>query len=187
MFFFVWFAKKVTSLLKTSAGCPRNISCSMCLSAWMLPCLVLVDLSWAVLSCCTLSHWVVFEEVLLTKLEVLPTLTVQGNSLLNVMGQEHLWLDCWLPSLPVDDDDVALNVLGCRADIRNKLWPVRVHGSLLLYSHRNHRLIRTGSPGRPPQLSHSSWTLNLPVSTSRLQVGLQLIIIIRWKRVPDQL
>ena len=29
----------------------------------------------------------------------------------------------------------------------------------LLYVHRNHRLIRDGSPGRPPRFSHSSWTL----------------------------
>ena len=42
----------------------------------------------------------------------------------------------------------------------NKLWPVRVHGSMLLYVHRNRRLIRGGSPGRPPWLSHSSWTLH---------------------------
>ena len=31
----------------------------------------------------------------------------------------------------------------------------------LLYVHRNRRLIRDGSPGRPPRLSHSSWALNL--------------------------
>ena len=29
----------------------------------------------------------------------------------------------------------------------------------LLYGHRNRRLIRDGSPGRPPRLSHSSWAL----------------------------
>ena len=27
---------------------------------------------------------------------------------------------------------------------------------VLLYDHRNRRLIRDGSPGQPPQLSHSS-------------------------------
>ena len=27
---------------------------------------------------------------------------------------------------------------------------------VLLYVHRNRRLIRNGSPGRPPRLSHSS-------------------------------
>ena len=30
---------------------------------------------------------------------------------------------------------------------------------MLLYVHRNHRLFRDGSPGRPPWLSHSSWAL----------------------------
>ena len=34
---------------------------------------------------------------------------------------------------------------------------------VLLYVHRNRRLIRDGSPGRPPRLSHSSWTLTLPL------------------------
>ena len=44
------------------------------------------------------------------------------------------------------------------------------HGILvevLLYVHRNRRLIRVGSPGRPPRLSHGSWArhgiLRLPV------------------------
>ena len=30
---------------------------------------------------------------------------------------------------------------------------------VLLYVHRNRRLIRDGSPGRPPRLSHSFWAL----------------------------
>ena len=40
-----------------------------------------------------------------------------------------------------DDDGVELNVLGCRVDIiiRDKLWPMRVRGSLLLYVHRNRK------------------------------------------------
>ena len=45
---------------------------------------------------------------------------------------------------------------------------------VLLYVHRNRRLIRDGSPGRPPRLSHSSWVLgnctNNPCSrSSKLQ------------------
>ena len=32
-------------------------------------------------------------------------------------------------------------------------------GWVLLYVRRNHRLIRDGSPGRPPRFSHSSWVL----------------------------
>ena len=38
-------------------------------------------------------------------------------------------------------------------------------GWVLLYVHRNRRLIRDGSPGRPPRLSHSSWALTRQVST----------------------
>ena len=30
---------------------------------------------------------------------------------------------------------------------------------MLLYVHRNRRLNRDGSPGRPPRLPHSSWAL----------------------------
>ena len=37
-----------------------------------------------------------------------------------------------------------------------ELWRHCV-GWVLLYVHRNHMLIRDGSPGRPPRLSHSSW------------------------------
>ena len=42
--------------------------------------------------------------------------------------------------------------------------PLKVFESLgkvevLLYVHGNHRLIRDGSPGWPPRLSHSSWAL----------------------------
>ena len=32
---------------------------------------------------------------------------------------------------------------------------------VLLYVHRNHRFIRDGSPGHPPQFLHSSWALKL--------------------------
>ena len=37
---------------------------------------------------------------------------------------------------------------------------------MLLYVHRNRRFIRDGSPGRPPRLSHSSWTQFSQVSLS---------------------
>ena len=42
----------------------------------------------------------------------------------------------------------------------------------LLYVHRNRRLIRDGSPGRPPRLSHSSWALSC-VSSSQFNVALR--------------
>ena len=57
-------------------------------------------------------------------------------------------------------------MIWCRAscprmsvDILGTNWSVPKHGSLLLYGLRTVRLIRTESPGRPPRLSHSSWTL----------------------------
>ena len=53
-----------------------------------------------------------------------------------------------------DDDDVELRVLGCRVDILGTNC-----GSMVRCSIKTIRLIRTGSPGRPPRLSHSSWTL----------------------------
>ena len=31
---------------------------------------------------------------------------------------------------------------------------------VLLYVHKNHKFIRDGSPGPPPQLSHSSWDMH---------------------------
>ena len=37
---------------------------------------------------------------------------------------------------------------------------------VLLCIHRNRRLIRDGSPGRPPRLSHSSWSLGKLSSSS---------------------
>ena len=43
--------------------------------------------------------------------------------------------------------------------IRDKLWVMPKHGSIILYVHGNQRLVRTDSSGRPPRLSHSSWTL----------------------------
>ena len=60
-----------------------------------------------------------------------------------------------------DDDDVRLNVLGYRADIINSQVV-----EALLYVHRNRRLIRDGSPGRTPRLSHSSWALIIHESTT---------------------
>ena len=48
-------------------------------------------------------------------------------------------------------------------------------GWVLLYVHRDRRLIRDGSPGRPPRLSHSSWAVfqchNTAVCCSTLYVG----------------
>ena len=37
-----------------------------------------------------------------------------------------------------------------------ELWEKELEVEVLLYVHKNRRLIRDGSPGRPPRLSHSS-------------------------------
>ena len=58
-----------------------------------------------------------------------------------------------------DDDDVELNVLGCRVDILGTNCVCMVQ--CCFTSTETIRLIRTGSPGRPPRLSHSSLTLTL--------------------------
>ena len=58
--------------------------------------------------------------------------------------------------------------------IRDKLWPMPKHGSIILYVHGNQRFVRTDSPGRPPWLSHSSWTMST-VKTS-VSLALQLTV-----------
>ena len=52
------------------------------------------------------------------------------------------------------DDDVELNVLGCRVDILGTNCDSMVQ--CCFTSTETVRLVRTGSPGRPPQLPHSS-------------------------------
>ena len=46
-----------------------------------------------------------------------------------------------------------------RLSVLRRLHLAIVVVEVLLYVHRNRRLIRDGSPGRPPRLSHSSWAL----------------------------
>ena len=43
--------------------------------------------------------------------------------------------------------------------IRDKLWPMPKHSQYFFTSTETRRLVRTDSPGRPPRLSHSSWTM----------------------------
>ena len=55
-----------------------------------------------------------------------------------------------------DDDDVELNVLGCRVDVLGTNCDQCVSMVQCCFtSTETIRLIRTGSPGRPPLLSHS--------------------------------
>ena len=58
-----------------------------------------------------------------------------------------------------DDDgcDVELNVLGCRVDVLGTNCDQCVSMVHCCFaSTETTRLIRTGSPGRPPRLSHST-------------------------------
>ena len=65
---------------------------------------------------------------------------------------------------PSQGDDVELNVLGCRVDILGTNCDQCVCMVQCYFtSTETIRLIRTGNTGRPPQLSHSSWTLHYVV------------------------
>ena len=44
--------------------------------------------------------------------------------------------------------------------IRDKLRPLPKHGQYSFTSTETRRFVRTDSPGRPPRLSHSSWTMS---------------------------
>ena len=56
-----------------------------------------------------------------------------------------------------DDDGVERNVLGCRVDILGTNCVQCVSMVQCCFtSTETVRLVRTGSPGRPPRLSHSS-------------------------------
>ena len=74
------------------------------------------------------------------------------------LGQAHYkWKFDYLLCLC---DDVELNVFGCRVDILGTSFDqCMCMVQCCFTSTETVRLIRTGSPGRPPQLSHSSWTL----------------------------
>ena len=49
-------------------------------------------------------------------------------------------------------------------------------GWVLLYVHRNHRLIRDGSPGQPPQLSHSSALVGLLIYVASMGTETSLYV-----------
>ena len=61
--------------------------------------------------------------------------------------------------------------------IRDKLWPMPKHGAINLYVHGNQKARRTDSPGRPPRLSHSSWTM---IRSERPGQGLAMHLV--WKQ-----
>ena len=79
--------------------------------------------------------------------------------------KEHKWLcTCPLPTTFI------VLVSGC-------CW-------VLLYVHRNHRLIRDGTPGRPPRLSHSSWALQVSGGTCEfLTTWIACLLFWWWHRL----
>ena len=69
----------------------------------------------------------------------------------------------------------------------------RIPGWVLLYVHRNRRIIRDGSPGRPLRLSHSSWALassysrrSLSTADSSPAQGIIILCKLRCLKVIDQ-
>ena len=78
----------------------------------------------------------------------------QNPNTWNVKRNTYLiWLIDWLMIAYIALFSALLSrltALACDSD-----WLIEV----LLYVHRNRRLIRDGSPGRPPRLSHSSWAM----------------------------
>ena len=58
-----------------------------------------------------------------------------------------------------DDDEVMLNVLKCQLTLGTSCDQCRSMVQYSFTSSETRRLVRTDSPGRPPRLSHSSWTM----------------------------
>ena len=76
-----------------------------------------------------------------------------------IFSRNRSWKET-APKCLLDDDDVEVNVLTCRVDILGTNCDQCVCMVQCCFtSTETIRLIRTGSPGRPPRLSHSSWTL----------------------------
>ena len=118
-------------------------------------------------------HWLWTGSclILFNSLEMLHTLTTVSCCCFKLfcvgvtLACQNAFKDHWCVSDPWKsfnfDDDVGLNGLRGWADILGTKPTLILLVEVLLYVHRNHRFIRDGSPGRPPQLSHSSWTLTL--------------------------
>ena len=133
-----------------------------------------------------LWHWVGFVPVLQTPLRWVPldldpytAGTVFGRFFATELGERNAnktctlkgvtctvcyctglienWLNFFVVALAAYDDDVELNVLGCRVDtVGTNCDQCVCMVQCCFTSTGTIRLIRTGSPGRPPRLSHSS-------------------------------
>ena len=77
--------------------------------------------------------------------------------------------NCWLNDILLYTDlEPGVFHRGSFSSSQGIKWWIDQHSltaiQVLLYVHRNRRLIRDGSPGRPPRPSHSSWTLSFSCS-----------------------
>ena len=66
--------------------------------------------------------------------------------------------------------------------IRDKLWQCRSMVQYSFTSTETKRLVRTDSPGRPPRLSHSSWTMPLGKAVTDVYIYPQhrLLVVVVW-------
>ena len=98
--------------------------------------------------------WVCYQPLVVWTLSLFPTTVLEYTSrfplfLLLQTGDDD------------DHDEVLLNVLRFRlTDILGTRWDqCRSMVQYIFMSMEARRLVRTDSPGRPPRLSHSSWTM----------------------------
>ena len=74
---------------------------------------------------------------------------------------------------------MSVDILGTNCD----QWMCMVH--CCFTSTETIRLIRMGSPGRPPRLSHSSWTLDLCLCCSSLFIAFNWLVAVKHLQISD--
>ena len=86
-------------------------------------------------------------------------LWIRGEHKLKRLRRCRIIPQCCPSHLKRAGDDVKLNILRCRVDsLGTNCDQCVCMVQCCFTSTETIRLIRTGSPGRPPRLSHSSWT-----------------------------
>ena len=72
--------------------------------------------------------------------------------------------EIWLPGGPLGQllttSEVSVRIETVSTAVWGSVAGLKASDEVPLYVHRNRRLIRDGSPGRPPLRSHSSWALS---------------------------
>ena len=112
-------------------------------------------------STCRMLYNFLLDFQLLAIFSSIPTTKLSKAAILVtvIFSRNRSWKET-APKCLLDDDDVELIVLRCRVDILEANCDQCVCMVQCCFtSTETIRLIRTGSPGRPPRLSHSSWTL----------------------------